>query len=120
MTIHSFRGHGSGPHMTGTTWQHRLDSAHGVDEIVLAARDFVAGFDPFEIEALPPDCRMPAKIVDADDVTSYAFELVRFECHDHEAAQLVHRLARFFSHASMRLAQITARDRVDNDGRQTA
>ena len=108
--------------MTGTTWQHRLDAARGVDEVVAAARDFLAIFTPFELASLPGGCRPPAKLVDADDVSTYAFELVRFECAERdETAQLVHKLARFFSHASMRLAQLTARDPVaEDDGRQSA
>ena len=121
MTIHSFQGAAS-PHMRGTTWQHRLDAARGVEEVVAAARDFLAVFGPLELAALPEGCRPPAKIVDADDVSSYAFELVRFECAERdETAELVHKLARFFSHASMRLAQLTARDPVTgDDGRQSA
>jgi hypothetical protein len=121
VTIHSIHGHVS-PHMTGTTWQHRLDAARSVEEVVAAARDFVAIFGPFELASLPEGCRPPAKIVDGDDVSNYAFDLVRFECADQaETAELVHKLARFFSHASMRLAQLTARDPVaDDDGRQSA
>lgn len=107
--------------MTGTTWQHRLDAAHGVEEVVAAARDFLAILSPFELAALPEECRPPAKIVDADDISSYAFELVRFECAGRdETVELVHKLARFFSHASMRLAQVTARNPVADDGRQSA
>jgi hypothetical protein len=108
--------------MTGTTWQHRLDAAHGVEEIVAAARDYLAVFSPFELASLPERCRPPAKIVDADDISSYAYELVRFECAERDqTAELAHKLARFFSHASMRLAQLTARDPVSGeDGRQSA
>jgi hypothetical protein len=108
--------------MVGTTWQHRLDAAHGREEIVAAARDYLATLDPNELCALPEGCRPPAKIVDADDVGGYAFELVRFECEGHETREVVHRLARFFSHASMRLAQLTARDPIaaEDDDRQSA
>ena len=121
MTIHSFQGAAS-PHMTGTTWHHRLDAARGVDEVVAAARDFLALFGPLELAALPDGCRPPAKIVDGDDISDYAFELVRFECAERdETADLVHKLARFFSHASMRLAQLTVREpAADDDGRQSA
>jgi hypothetical protein len=102
--------------MRGTTWQHRLDAAHGVEEVLAAARDFLAAFSPLELAGLPEGCRPPAKIFDADDVSSYAFELVRFECAERdETAELVHKLARFFSHASMRLAQLTARDPIAGD-----
>jgi hypothetical protein len=121
VTIHSFQG-AAPPHMMGTTWQHRLDAAHGVDEVVAATRDFLANLGPLELAALPEECRPPAKIFDADDVSSYAFELVRFECAERDdTAELVHKLARFFSHASMRVAQLTARNAVaDDDARRSA
>jgi len=108
--------------MVGTTWQHRIDAARGAEEIVAAARDYLATLGPLELGALPEGCRPPAKIVDADDVTTYAFDLVRFECEGHDTRELVHKLARFFSHASMRLAQITARDPLaaEDDDRQSA
>jgi len=108
--------------MVGTTWQNRLDATRAAEEIVAAARDYLATFGPLELDALPEGCKPPAKIVDADDVTTYAFELVRFECEVHETRELVHKLARFFSHASMRLAQITARDPLSaaDDDRQSA
>jgi len=101
--------------MVGTTWQHRVDGARNAADIVAAARDYLATLEPKERNALPEGCRPPAKIVDVDDVTTYAFELVRFECEVHETRELVHKLARFFSHASMRLAQLTARDPVGAD-----
>jgi hypothetical protein len=121
VTIHSIH-QGNGNHMVATTWQHRLDMAHGVNEIVAAARDYLATLAPAELCALPEGCRPPAKIVDADDVSSYAFDLVRFECQAHDTREMVHRLARFFSHASMRLAQLTARDPVagEDDDRRSA
>jgi hypothetical protein len=55
-------------------------------------------------------------------VSSYAFELVRHECAERdETGELVHRLARFFSHASMRLAQLTARETgIEARGRESA
>jgi hypothetical protein len=99
--------------MTGTTWQRRLDAAPDVDDVVQAARDFIAGFDPFEVAALPAQVQLPAKIVDADDISAYAFELVRYECAGGQPdAELVHKLAHFFSHASMRLARLAALDPV--------
>lgn len=121
VTIHSIN-QGSGNHMVATTWQHRVDTARDREEIVAAARDYLATLSPAELCALPEGCRAPSKIVDAEDVGNYAFDLVRFECGTHETRELVHRLARFFSHASMRLAQLTARDPIAaaDDDRQSA
>ena len=91
------------------TWQSRLDSAHSEAEIVDAARDFLALFDPLELNTLPKPCRPPRKIVDADDIAAYAFELVRHECDiDARETELVHKLARFFAHAATRLSQVNA------------
>ena len=98
--------------MTGTTWEHRLDDARSVEEVLAAARDFLARLDPDEINTLPGKCRPPAKIVDADDIGLYAYELVRHECGDDDTAELVHRLARFFSHASRQVARSLALDRA--------
>jgi hypothetical protein len=121
VTIHSIH-QGSGAQTVGITWQHHLDAARRVDEVVAAARDYLATLAPQDLAALPDGCRPPAKIVDADDVSTYAFDLVRFECEVHETRELVYKLARFFSHASMRLAQLTARSpaTADDSGRQSA
>src|SRR5690349_5780034 len=74
VTIHSIN-QGSGNHMVGTTWQHRIDAARGREEIVAAARDYLATLSPSELCALPEGCRPPSKIVDAEDVSNYAFDL---------------------------------------------
>ena len=98
--------------MTSTTREHRLESAQSVDEVLAAARDFLARFDPQEIAAIPAKCRPPAKLVDSDDIGMYAYDLVRYECDDAAAADVVHRLARFFSHASMQVARLLALERA--------
>jgi hypothetical protein len=98
--------------MTGITWEHRLDGARTVEEVLATARDFLARLDPDEIEALPAKCRPPAKIVDGDDIGVYAYDLVRYECDGPEAADMVHRLARFFSQASMQVARSVALERA--------
>ncbi|HZZ92279.1 MAG TPA: hypothetical protein VFE23_06935 [Usitatibacter sp.] len=95
--------------MTATTWLSRLEDAESVAEVVGAARDFLATFTPFEMNALPAGCRPPAKIVDGEDISSYAFDLIRHECsREDEVAALIHRLAHFFSKASIRLSHISA------------
>lgn len=94
-------------HMTAVTWHQRLDSSRNEQEVVEVARDFLAGFDPKEVHSLPAQCRPPSKIF-AEDISTYAFDLVRHECATPDTAELVHRLARFFSHASTRLSQISA------------
>lgn len=104
MNLHPFRLRAQP--LTTVTWQSRLNNATEPDEVVGIARDFVAQFDHPEVAGLPATCR-PGKLVDADDVTSYAFTLVQ-HCTGHatEGAVLVERLAAFFSHASFRLTRL--------------
>jgi hypothetical protein len=91
------------------SWQDRLEEASSEAEVVAVARDFIATFTPAEMALLPPECR-PGKFFEANDLTSYAFALLRHDCSDErEVAELVHKLAHFFSNASTRLSQIMAR-----------
>jgi len=96
------------PHMTATTWQHRLDGTHSAQDVVGVARDFLATFSPVELHSLPAPCQPPGKLFE-EDIATYAVDLVRHECSTPETEELVHTLARFFSHASSRLSQLTAR-----------
>jgi hypothetical protein len=108
--------------MTGTTWEHRLDSAHNEAAVLAVAREFLAQFNPVEISDLPERCRPPTKLYEAADISAYAYDLIRHECKEAGLGDLVHRLARFFSHASTRLAQVASRRYVkgnDNE-RETA
>ena len=98
------------------SWQDKLDDADNVHDIVEIARDFLASWDRYEIVALPEPCR-PGKIFDADDVTSYAFQLIQHDCEtDSDVAPLVHKMAAFFSSASVRLSQILAGVGTADDG----
>jgi hypothetical protein len=120
MSIHAF--HRRETPDAPLTWSGKLALAHTEHEVIMAARDFLAGFTPAEIAKLPEPCR-PGKIVDANDITSYAFNLVRHDCGDQaETARLVMKLADFFSHASIRLSQILAKSntRDEDDDRRSA
>lgn len=98
------------------SWQDRLDDASTVHDVVEIARDFLATWDRFEIAALPEACRA-GKIFDANDVTSYAFQLRSHECEtDSDAAPLIHRMASFFSNASVRLSEILGTTGKHPDG----
>jgi hypothetical protein len=104
------------------SWQDNLDTAATEGEVVSIAKDFIAQFSPREIEDLPQLCR-PGKFFEANDVTSFAFALVRQECDDPDTAELLHRLASFFANASIRLSQIMARPSTSEneaDSRQSA
>lgn len=120
MTVHQL--HPNGHHMP-LSWQHRLTDASTESGVVDVARDFVAQFSPYEIATLPHHCR-PGKFHDSTDLTEYAFALVRHRCDDGEGSTyIMHRLADFFSQATVRLSQILhANNQRENaqDGRQSA
>ena len=81
--------------------------------VVDVARDFIATITPEEAQQLPPDCR-PGKIVDGQDISDFAYTLVRKSCSDdYLADELLLRLATFFTRANQRLSQITAELVVD-------
>jgi hypothetical protein len=88
-----------------TGWQGRLAAATSREGVVDVARDFMALVGPEEIAGMPADCR-PAKLVDGDDVASYAVTLARRSCDpdcfgDHN----LQRIAAFFADALGRLSQ---------------
>ena len=94
--------------MAGVGWQDVIDRADSEQEVVRVVRDFVASLSPYDLARLPSQCR-PGKFFGAEDVTSFAFEIVRHHCdQDVETRDLVHRIAAFFSQASTRLSQLLA------------
>ena len=97
------------------SWQHQLDQAATEADVVAVVREFMATVSPWEVARRPERLR-PRKIVDAADITEYAFDLVRGDVADNEGTERVlHRLAHVFSRASLRLSSILthehARDR---------
>ncbi len=122
MSIHPF--HLRAPQaMPVLSWQGRLDAATSSEEVIAVARDFLATFSPYELAVLPASCKPPHKLYDGEEITTYAFELVRHECNKErpESADMVHKLAHFFSNASIRLSEIQSRREPDDeDNRQSA
>ena len=121
MSIHQFnlRAHQAMPTLS---WQGRLDAATSGHEVVAVARDFLASFSPYELVLLPDKCKPPHKLYDGEEITTYAFDLVRHECEKErpEVADMVHKLAHFFSNASIRLSEIQSRPAGEQDTRQSA
>ena len=118
MSLHPFaRGN---RRIVAVSWQDRLEAADSESDVVQVAKDYVATLDPDQVALLPGSCR-PRKLLTANDVSSYAFDLVRFECGDgDDAAPFIHRLAAFFSHASIRLSEIMRRTNDEDLHRQQA
>jgi hypothetical protein len=100
----------------GLTWPERLDECASVADVVDVVRVFMARFDPDEIASLPPGCR-PGKIVDADDVSALAVDLMRQTCRDGEPRELLHKLAAVFAHASGRIAELSNRSNDAEEAR---
>ena len=94
------------------SWQQMLACAQSADEIVAAARNFIAKFDHQTLARLPAKCR-PPKLMDGNDVAEYAYELVSHHCADDDAELIavVNDLAAFFSQASTRLSQLATAGR---------
>ena len=93
--------------MTSDDWIQRLKLARSEDDILASVRDYLASFDEFELRFLPPRC-LPRVLLCANDVSSYAFDLVVHRCDEMDAsARLVRRLAEFFTFASIRMSEIT-------------
>jgi hypothetical protein len=91
------------------SWQDRIEAADDEAEVVGVVRDFLAQISPQEFSRLPKEC-WPGKLVDAEDVTSYGFTLMRQACSSSDpTSDMVHRLVAFISNACIRLAQITGR-----------
>ena len=92
------------------SWQFQLDQAATEADVVAVVREFMATVSPWEVARLPESLR-PRKIVDASDITLYAFDLVRGDVMDNEGTQRVlHRLAHLFSRASLRLSQVLSEE----------
>lgn len=88
-------------------WQGRLAAATSREGVVDVARDFLALVDPAEAARMPVDCR-PVKLVDGEDVASYAVTLARRSCDsDCFGNHDLQRIAAFFGDALGRLSQLT-------------
>jgi hypothetical protein len=95
--------------MNQLSWHGRLNDAVTEEDVVAIARDYVALWGPEELGQMPADLR-PVKIVDADDVSAYAWALVQAQMAGGLASDSeVHKMGAFFSSATTRLAQIMAR-----------
>lgn len=99
------------------TWQERLDDSVTETDVVEVVRDYLATITHEEFASLPEPLR-PGKIVDANDVTTYAFDLVREECHDEGIQHIVQRLGHILSRASIRLSEIMVVEHKPASGNQ--
>jgi hypothetical protein len=93
--------------VTSDDWIQRLKLARSEEEIMAIAHDYLASFDDYELRFLPARC-LPRALLCANDISTYAFDLVVHRCEEMDAsARLVRRLAEFFTFASIRMSEIT-------------
>jgi len=93
--------------VTPDDWIQRLKLARAEEEVMALARDYLASFDDYELRFLPVRCQ-PRVLLCANDVSTYAFDLVVHRCDEMDAsARLVRTLAEFFTFASIRMSEIT-------------
>lgn len=101
-------------------WQHQLDAACTEAEVVALANRFLESLAARDVARLPGECR-PRIMRQADDITHYAFVLVRHHGRDDdETGRLIYRIARFFSSAAIRVSQVMARPRDADQDRESA
>ncbi len=95
--------------MSAVTWQQLLATTTTPDDVIAAARNFVANFDHAELAGLPEECK-PGKLFDTHDVASYGYDLARHPCDgmDPAVTETIHKLSAFFSQAVVRLSQLAA------------
>jgi len=88
------------------TWPDVLAAAVTPEELVGVVRDYLASWTPHEINALPADCRPPAKISFPEDIVLYTFALVDSQMHSRTDDAGVYRMANFFSEATRRVTHL--------------
>lgn len=91
-------------------WRRHLISAVNEHEIVRLTREFVATWLPEDISRLPAACR-PGRIVDAQDISQWAYELARAHTslrYADEVDGLIVRMLSFASEAAVRNAEVKA------------
>ena len=98
---------GDSERATSNAWQHRLNAATSVAEVVVLAREFLATWSAADLAKFADSCD-PGEIDTSDDIAFYAFRLVREQCAGDNQSIELHRMATFFSSASQRVSQILA------------
>jgi hypothetical protein len=86
------------------TWSDLLALAEAPEGVVAIARDFLATWDPWEIEALPAECKPPRYFSAPEDIVGYAFTLARSDRAPGADDRGVQRMTHFFADAAQRIA----------------
>ena len=89
----------------GLRWLARLAAAKTQAEVLGLCRRYLSSMAAADRARLPIACR-PIPIEDATDLSAYALQLVRYHCAVEDAPAIVLRMATFFAHANVRMAQL--------------
>jgi hypothetical protein len=95
-------------------WEEKVDLADNESEVIQVARDYMAKLEPWEIAHLPVSCQ-PRKLMNANDVSEYAFDLMCYERDNELTGPLLQRLSCFYSRAAIRLSQLMQAKGNDDD-----
>ena len=91
------------------TWPDLLNAVDSPEEVLSVVKNFLATWDPFELNALPLECKPPAYFLQPEDVVSFAFTVVQHHCGLGSGDPGTFRMATFFAHAARRIATLTRR-----------
>ncbi len=86
------------------TWGDLLDDVDIPEDVLKIAKDFLATWDPYELAALPAECKPPDYFVEPEDIVNYAFTLMQSHCGAAHGDPGVYRMVKFFSNAARRVA----------------
>jgi hypothetical protein len=99
-------------------WQARLKEASTPQDVVDAARDFLALRTSQEMALLPEECR-PGEIRDEDDLTRYALKLASSNPEPGSPeAGVVRRVGTFFTRAALKIVEL--REELPRQGEDQA
>jgi hypothetical protein len=94
-------------------WREDLESAATDEEVLRAARRYLASIGPRDMGALP-ERLMPTTLNTCGQIADWALKLVRENLHEGFAGQganLLRDMGEFFAAATARLASLHSRDR---------
>lgn len=114
--------HREGIRLAAIGWQERLEQCETESEVIGAVRDYLATLTPEEIAELPTDF-VPRRLVDGEDISTFAVQLLLGTSRGEAQCPLLRKLANVFSLAAVQLSKLApAADAANQEGakRQSA
>jgi hypothetical protein len=91
-----------------------VERAADTAKVVFLCNQFLGGWTPHRLAALPDSCQPPVELRDVQMVSTYAFNLAQAHCKEESVTAELHAMAAFFASAAARIAQL---QRVAPEGR---